>query len=198
MGIHKGIAHGAAGVGADLTGTVAIVVSGGSADEGHVDLQLPGLDSPGAAAVGAQDDGLGQLHLAGEDGVAQLAADAAGLDAVDGAVLHKVHDGGFLDVHHGAGSKAQALDAQRPDGGEHLADDLVPLPEAVVEGDGHAVLQPGGENGILQGGHQLVPAGNTVSGSAAGDHRLGLRKGLICALIGADAIASHLLGQLPA
>ena len=42
---------------------------------------------------------------------------------------------------------------------EHHIDDMIAVAEMVVEADGHAVLQAGAADGLLQGGHQLVLTG---------------------------------------
>ena len=38
----------------------------------------------------------------------------------------------------------------------HLVHHMVAAPEVVVEGDGHAVLQAGGPDGVLQGGQDFI------------------------------------------
>ena len=91
--------------------------------------------------MGPEGDRL--FQRAGNHCVPQLSPDAAGLHPVDDPCLHKVDDGGMFQIDHRAGRKPQAPDSQLLDCGEHLAYDLVSLPEVVVEGDGHAVLQSG-------------------------------------------------------
>ena len=67
--------------------------------------------------------------------------------------------------------EAQVLDAETPDRGQHLADDHIAFTEAVMEGDGHAVLQAAGLDGIFQRGQQLGPGFGTQGRAAFGDHR---------------------------
>ena len=171
-GVDEGIAQRTAGVGTGQAGGVAVFVGRGRADEGHVDFQFAGLDGPWPRPVRPQHHRI--VHQAVDDGIAQFAADAAGLDAVDGALADEVHDGGGLDVHHGTGREAQALDAQFADGREHLADDHVPFAETVVEGNGHAVLEAAGLDGLGQGGEQLGLAGDDQLLPACRAH------GLVC------------------
>ena len=159
-GVGAGIAQGAAGdavlvVPAVAVG-VAVGVAGGSAQEGHVNVQVAGADGAGPAAVGpehhrAVDEAPG--HLLG-----QLAPHAGGLDMGDDAVLD-VADQGGVDRGQGAGRQGQVFIAHFRQLIHHGVDDVVAVAEVVVEADGHAVLQAGAADGLLQGGHQLVLTG---------------------------------------
>ena len=137
MRIHKGVAKGTTGIGADLSRAVAVIIRGGRADERDIDLQLTRLDGAGACTVSAQNDGI--FHLASQHGVAKLAADTAGLDAVNRTVANKVYNGGILDVNNGTGGKAQVFDVKFADGRKYLDNDHIALAERVVERNGHTV-----------------------------------------------------------
>ena len=159
-GVGAGIAQGAAGdavlvVPAVAVG-VAVGVAGGSTQEGHVNVQVAGADGDGPAAVGpehhrAVDEAPG--HLLG-----QLAPHTGGLDMGDDAVLD-VADQGGVDRGQRAGRQGQVFIAHFRQLIHHGVDDVVAVAEVVVEADGHAVLQAGAADGLLQGGHQLVLTG---------------------------------------
>ena len=108
--VDKGVAERAAGVGADLTGGVAIFVSGGGTDESNIDIQFASFDGAGTGAVSAKNNGL--LHQPGEHGIAKLTANTAGLNAVDRSVFHEIDDRRIFDVDHSAWGKFKMLDAE--------------------------------------------------------------------------------------
>ena len=135
---------------------VAIGVTGGRTQEGHVDVQIAGPDGAGPAAVGPEyhrtvDEAPG--HLLG-----QLAAHTGGFNVGDDAILDMADQGG-VDGGQGAGSQGQVLKAHFRQLIHHGVDDMVAVAEVVVEADGHAVPKAGASDGLLQGGHQLVLPG---------------------------------------
>ena len=127
----------------------------------------PPLDGPGPAPVAA-DDG-GGLQLAGGDHLAHLPPDARGLDADHLALLDICRDGVVGGAQAGGGD-GQILQPQLLDGGgHHQVDHVVPVPQVVVEGEGHAVpgsalLQRLGQRGYHLGVHRLL----TPTGAGGG------------------------------
>ena len=110
MRVNKGVPQRAAGIGADLPGTVAIVVGGRGSDKSNIDLQLSGLNGSGPCTMGAKDHRV--FHLAGQNSIAQLSTDSAGLNAINGTVFYKICNRGIFNVDHGAGRKAETFDSQ--------------------------------------------------------------------------------------
>ena len=55
-------------------------------------------------------------------------------------------------------------DSQMADGGQHLADDFIPLAEAVMERNGHAVLKACGFYCLLDRREHFAVSGNMLSG----------------------------------
>ena len=124
----------------------------------------PGLDGAGTAAVAA-DDG-GGLQLAGGDDLAHLAADAAGLDAHDLALLDVLGDG-VVRVAQGGGRDGDVVQAQFLDGGlHHHVDDVVAVAQVMVEGEGHAALGADLLEGVRDGVHDLALLGLLIAAGA--------------------------------
>src|SRR5699024_1675298 len=91
LGVGHGVAHGAAVALAAPALAVAHLVGGGGRHKGDVDMDLPGLDGPGAPTVAAEDGGGFQVALGNH--LAHFAPDAGGLQADDDAVLDVLGDG---------------------------------------------------------------------------------------------------------
>ena len=100
-------------------------------------MGLAGLDGADTAAVAAH--GSQALQLAMRNGIADLAADAGGLDVDDGAVLDH-GDEGVMSLAQRACAQGDVLEAHLVDLFHDHADHEVALAEVVVEGDGHAVV----------------------------------------------------------
>ena len=110
------------------------------------------------------DDG-GRLQLSGGDHLAHPAPDAAGLDAHHLAGLDVGGDG-VVGAAQAGGGDGQLLQPQLLDGGAHdHVHHVVPIPEMVVEGEGHAAFRPAVPKGLGDGVHHLafpglfIPAG---------------------------------------
>ena len=136
LSVHVSIAQDAAVGLAAHTGAVAVLVTGGCADEGDVHMGLAGLNGADTAAVAAH--GSQTLELAVGNGVADLAADTGGLNVQDGTVLDH-GDQSVMSLAQRACAQGDVLDAHFVDLFHDHADHEVALAEVVVEGDGHAV-----------------------------------------------------------
>ena len=135
------------------------------------------------------------LHQPLQDRVSQFSPDAAGLDSLNGSVPDKVGHRGIANIDHRAGCKLQMLDPQAADGGEDLSDHLVPLPEAVVEGNGHSISKADPADRLLQGTDQFFGVGGAFPRAA---HRMYRRRGglpLIRAAVRLDLISVDQLRQ---
>src|SRR5699024_7642333 len=110
---------------------VAVLIAGGRADEGDVDMDVPLLNGPDTAAVGTHD-GVA-LQLAGGDGFADLAPDAGGLDAGDGAVLDHGNDG-VVGLAQGAGADGDVFNAHLVHFLHNHVHHIVAFPEMMMEG----------------------------------------------------------------
>ena len=146
VAVHVGIAqHAAVGLAADAA-QVAVIIGRGGADKGDVHLGFPCHQRTDTPAVGAHD---GQaLELALGDGPADLAADARGLDAGDGAVLDHGHQV-VVGLAQGGGGQGDVLEAHLLDLLHHHADDQVALAEMMVEADGHAAVRVALDQGFV-------------------------------------------------
>ena len=137
LSVHVSIAQDAAVGLAAHAGAVAVLVTGGCADEGDVHMGLAGLNGADTAAVAAH--GGQALQLAVGDGIADLAADTGRLDVDDGAILDH-GDEGVMSLAQRACAQGDVLEAHLVDLFHDHADHEVALAEVVVEGDGHAVV----------------------------------------------------------
>ena len=198
MGVHEGIAQRTAGAGADLSRRVAVFICRGSADECHVDLKVAAFDCPGTRAVRTKNDRLLETDLSGDHGVSEFSADAAGFNAGDRSVFHKFHNRGVLDVDHRAGGKTEIFDAEFTDRLKHLADDLIALAEAVVEGDRVSVLEPCGQNGIFQRFNELCARSGAEGGAALRNDRAVDFFRFSDTFEGADVVMTASFRQFPA
>ena len=153
LGIAQGAAAGAFLAVPVVAVGVAVGIAGGSAEERDVYMQLAGFDGRRPAAVGAEYDG--EIHETVGDGVTQLAAEAAGLDMIHNAVLD-VLDEGPMAVGKAACGKGEVLYAHLRDDVHHHVDDEIAVPEMMVEGDGHAVLEADALYRLLNGGEDLL------------------------------------------
>ena len=137
LSVHISIAQDAAVGLAAHTGAVAVLVTGGCADECDIHVGLAGLNGADTAAVAAH--GSQTLELAVGDGIADLAADTGGLNVQDGTVLDH-GDQSVMSLAQRACAQGDVLDAHFVDLFHDHADHEVALAEVVVERDGHAVV----------------------------------------------------------
>ena len=194
--VGHGVAHGAAvGLAADAA-AVAHAVTGGGGHKGDVDVDLAGLDGAGTAAVAA-DDGAG-LQLAGGDHFAHSAADAAGLNTDDLALLDVIGNG-VVGVAQGGGRDGQILQPQLLDGGFHdHVDHIVAVTQVVVEGEGHAGLGAALSQRVGDGLHQLALLGLFIAAGAGGGLLDVLAVHVILSLIDFLAVFQQEIGNLSA
>ena len=85
----------------------------------------------------------------------QLAARAAALDRRDHALLEE-RDQFVVGVQERTGREGQIFDAHLGDGLDHHVHHPVAVSERVVEGDGHAVLEARGLDGLLDAFEHLA------------------------------------------
>ena len=176
IGVHIGIAqHAAVGLAAH-TGAVAVLIAGGCADESDVHMGLAGLNGADAAAVAAH--GGQPLQLAVGDGIADLAADAGGLDIDDGTVLDH-GDEGVMGLAQRACAQGDVLEAHLVDLFHDHADHEVALAEVVVEGNGHAVVGVALDEGLVDVLDHLI----VVVAHHGGDFRAGLLESLAVLIV---------------
>ena len=195
LGVGHGVAHGTAVALAADAPAVAHGVTGGSSNEGDVDVDLAGLNGTGTAAVAA-DNG-GGLQLAGGDHLAHTATDAGGLDADDLALLNVIGNG-IVGRAQAGGGDGQVLEAQLLDGGSHhLVDHIVAVPQVVVEGEGHAILGAALLEGLHQGVHHLG-VHRLLAPAGAGRGLLDvLAVHIVLALVHLTAIGEQSVGNVP-
>ena len=151
------VGHGVAERAADALSVLAVGVAEGVADrhaeEGDVNFQLAGFDEVDAAAV--RVDLYRLFENAGGDGVGQFAAQAGGVEFADHAVFDVLNQ---RRVHAGerAGSDGEVLEAHARQHVHHHVDGVVAAAEAVVEGDGHAVLEAAGAYRVFDAGQHFA------------------------------------------
>ena len=157
LGVALGIAHGAAHNAALHVPAVTVGVSAGVAgrcpQEGHVNLQFPGLNGAGTPAVAA--DHHGHIHQSSGDGVRQLSPQAGGLDPADDTVLNMADQRGVA-VRKRRGRQHQIVEAHLRQLVHNHVDNIVAVAEMVVEGDHHAVLESGAADRLFQRGNDLI------------------------------------------
>ena len=176
IGVHIGVAqHAAVGLAAHA-GAVAVLVAGGCTDEGDVHMGLAGLNGADAAAVAAH--GSQPLQLAVGDGIADLAADAGGLDVDDGAVLDHRNQR-VMGLAQRACAQGDVLEAHLVDLLHDHADHEVALAEVVVEGNGHAVVGVALDEGLVDVLDHLI----VVVAHHGGDFRAGLLESLAVLIV---------------
>ena len=166
---------------------VAVLVAGRRADERDVDMDLAGLDGADAAAVGAHDRQITELSCG--NGLADLAADAGGLDTYDGSVLDHGNDG-IMSLAQGGRADGDPLDAHVVDLFHDHIDNVVALAEMMMEGNGHAVLDSAFYQSLVDVLHHLAPlriAYRVYSGSGLG---------ILIIIIGVSAFKYLLAGSL--
>ena len=146
IAVHVGVAQNAAvGLAADAA-AVAVLIAGGCADEGDVHMGLAGDKGADTAAVAAH--GRQTLQLAVGDGLADLAADAGGLDVGDGAVLDH-GDQIIVGLAQRAGADGDVLQAHLLDLFHDHADHEVAVTEVMMERNGHAVVCVALDEGLV-------------------------------------------------
>ena len=176
LGVHIGVAqHAAVGLAAHA-GAVAVLIAGRCTDEGDVHMGLAGLDGADTAAVAAH--GSQTLQLAVGDGIADLAADAGGLDVDDGTILDH-GDEGVMSLAQRACAQGDVLEAHLVDLFHDHADHEIALAEVVVEGDGHAVVSVALDEGLVDVLDHLV----VVVAHHGGDFRAGLLESLAVLIV---------------
>ena len=177
LGVSHGITHAAAvGLAADAA-AVADTVTGRGCHKGDVDVHFTGFDGPRTAAVGT-DNGRG-LQLAGGNNFTDPAADAAGLDT-DDLALFDVVGNRIVGVAEAGCGDGQIFQAQFFDRGLHdHVDDIVAVPQMMMEAEGHAALRTALTQGISQGSDNLGFLRSLVSS--------GLRSGFL------DVLAVHVI-----
>ena len=159
-GVCHGVAHAAAVAFAPYAPAVAHAVAGGGGKKGDINMDLSGLDGPGTAPVAADDGGCSQLP--GGDHLAYPAADAAGLNARHLALLD-VGGNGVVGAAQAGGGNGNIREPQLLHGGPHNhIYHIIPIPEVVVEGEGHAALRPAVPEGLRQGVHDLALLGPLI------------------------------------
>ena len=117
-------------------------------------MDIPCFDGPDPPAVGADVGHLPQLPAG--DRLPYLPPDAAGGDTGDGAVLDVLYNR-VMGVPQGAGADGNIPNPQGGDGLHHHVHHIVPVPQVVVEGDGHSIPQAAFLNRLGEGSHHLVP-----------------------------------------
>ena len=152
LGVGKGVAHGTEGGGAVHAVHVALAVRRGGGNEGDVDVGLAGGQRVGTVAVGAEDSRLFQIAV--RDGLPHALVDEVGVDAGDDFLPDHVGQTpvGAVD---GAGADGDVMEAHlldlRHDHGKHL----VAVPQMMVEGNGHTVLQSAQADDFLNGSNKF-------------------------------------------
>ena len=147
-GVGDGVAQTAAGGLSEFSGAVAHGVRAGGGDEGHVDGGAPAGDVAGPSAVGAELHGL--LHEAPGNLPAQSGGHVVRLQGGYHVVPDMVRQG-LVDVEEGAGVDGQVLDSQRRDLLHDHVQHVVAVAQVVVEGNRHAVPEPGELHGLPDG-----------------------------------------------
>ena len=151
-GIGKGIAQAAAGRFAVFAGAVAHGVGSGRCHKGHIDGAAALLDVAGASAMGAEGHRFIQ-HAVG-DGPAHHAADVVGFQASDHMVFD-MPDEGLMGVEHRGRIHIQVFDPQVGHSVHDHVEHIVTVAQMMVEGDRHAVFQPGQLDCLLDGGNHF-------------------------------------------
>ena len=139
-------------------------------------MGLAGLNGADTAAVAAH--GGQPLQLAVGDGIADLAADAGGLDVDDSTVLDH-GDEGVMGFAQRACTQGDVLEAHLVDLFHDHADHEVALAEVVVEGNGHAVVGVALDEGLMDVLDHLI----VVIAHHGGDFRAGLLESLAVLIV---------------
>ena len=168
LGIDRGIGKNAAVCLAAVGCQVAVFIRRGGADERDVHVGLAALDGADSSAVGSHV--CQALQLACGDRLTDLAADAGGLDVDDGAVLDQRKDRVVL-ASQGGCAEGDVLDAHLMHFQHDHIQDLVAVPEVMVEAQGHSVL----DAALLQG----FPDASDQLGAIGVDDDSGLRAVLL-------------------
>ena len=139
-------------------------------------MGLAGLNGADAAAVAAH--GGQPLQLAVGDGIADLAADAGGLDVDDGTVLDH-GDEGVMGLAQRACAQGDVLEAHLVDLLHHHADHEVALAEVMMEGNRHTVMCIALDEGLVDVLNHLI----VVVAHHGGDFRAGLLESLAILIV---------------
>ena len=126
---------------------VSKLIATRDAEERHVDLQFATLDEMNPSAVRVDLYRHGQQPIG--DGCAQFSSQAGRVDAGDHPVFD-VFDQRIMAVQQRAGSKRKVFEAHSCQCIDNLIDDLVAFTKSVMERDGHAILQAGSLDRLLQ------------------------------------------------
>ena len=159
-------------------------------------MHLAGLNGAGTAAVAA-DDGAG-LELALGDNLTHSAANAAGLDADDLALLDVIGNG-VVGGTEGGRRDGQILQAQLFDGGLHdHVDHKVAVAQVVVEAEGHAALRAALLQGLGEALDELALLGLLIAPGFRGRLLDVLAIHIILSLIDFLAVRKQEIGNLSA
>ena len=133
---------------------VAIGVTGGRTQEGHIDVQVARGDGSGPPTMGTKYHR--EIHQAPGNLLCQGATQARGLNVCDQSGAD-VPNQGAVDGSQRGSRQGQIPESHGRQLIQHHIQDVVAVAEVMVEADGHAVLQSGFPNGFFQRRHHFIP-----------------------------------------
>ncbi|CCY84880.1 putative uncharacterized protein [Clostridium sp. CAG:149] len=154
LGVHHGIGKHAAVALSPVWPAVSVLIAGGRADEGNVNVHLAGLNGPHTAAVGAHNRQISELSR--RYGLSDFSPHAGGLNACHRPVLDVGHNR-IIGLTHGAGADGDALYSHPVNLFHDHVQHIVAFTEMMVKGKCHIVTKPAFFQGLTDGVHHLRP-----------------------------------------